>query len=67
MPAMSHTLGPASVLAVAAGLYGKRPEARVLAIRGHSFTAGEGLTQRAERNLALALEFLVAFLKGDRP
>jgi len=65
-PAMSHTLGPASVLAVAAGLYGKRPEARILAIRGHSFSIGEGLTRRAEGNLTLAMAFLEAFVKGVR-
>jgi hypothetical protein len=66
MPALSHALGPAAVLAVAAALYGKTPEARVLAVRGHSFAVGEGLTGRAERDLDLALEFLVAFLKERR-
>jgi hydrogenase maturation protease len=67
MPAMSHALGPAAVLAVAAELYGKRPEARILAIRGHDFSIGEGLTRRAEGNLALALVFLESFVKGVRP
>jgi hypothetical protein len=66
MPAMSHSLGPAAVLAVAHVLYGKRPDARLLAIRGHRFTVGEGLSDKAERDLALALEFLESFLKGDR-
>lgn len=66
MPAMSHALGPGAVLALAAELYGKRPEARLLAIRGHRFTIGEGLTRRAEGNLDLALVFLGAFLKGVR-
>lgn len=63
---MSHALGPAAVLALAAELYGKRPEARLLAIRGHRFSIREGLTRRAEGNLALALIFLEAFLKGLR-
>jgi len=67
VPALSHALGPAAVLAVADALYGKRPEAWILAIRGHSFAVGEGLTERAGRNLAAALEFLVAFLKEPRP
>jgi hydrogenase maturation protease len=67
MPALSHALGPAAVLAIAAALYGKTPEARVLAVRGHSFAVGEGLTERAGRDLDLALEFLVAFLKEPRP
>lgn len=67
MPAMSHSLGPAAVLAIAAELYGKRPDARLLAVRGHSFAVGEGLTAAAARDLELALEFLEAFLKEVRP
>ena len=67
MPAMSHALGPAAVLALASELYGKRPEARVLAIRGHRWTIGEGLSDQAEKNLGLALEFLISFLEGTRP
>ncbi len=67
VPAMSHALGPAAVLGLAAALYGRSPEAWVLAIRGHSFALGEGLTEGGERNLALALDFLAAFLKGERP
>ncbi|MGZ5438901.1 MAG: hydrogenase maturation protease [Candidatus Aminicenantales bacterium] len=66
MPAMSHALGPAAVLALAETLYEQRPEARLLAIRGHDFSVGEGLTRRAEGHLALALIFLEAFLKGVR-
>ncbi len=64
---MTHVLGPAAVLAIAAELYGRRPQARLLAIRGHRFTIGEGLSEQAERNLDLALEFLEGFLKGVRP
>jgi hypothetical protein len=66
MPAMSHALGPAAVLAIAERLYGKRPDARLLAVRGRSFAVGEGLTAAAARDLDLALEFLEAFLKEDR-
>jgi len=66
LPVLSHALGPAAVLAVAAGLCGKTPDARLLAVRGHRFTVGEGLTDKAEGNLALALDFLVKFLKGIR-
>jgi hypothetical protein len=64
---MSHALGPAAVLALAAALYGRAPEAWVLAVRGHSFAIGEGLTERGGQDLALALEFLETFLKGERP
>jgi hypothetical protein len=66
LPALSHALDPGTVLAITARLYGKTPEARLLAIRGHSFAIGEGLTRKAEGNLALALAFLEAFLKGVR-
>lgn len=66
VPAMSHALGPAAVLAVAAALYGKRPEARLLAVRGRDFSVGEGLSPRAEADLGLALIFLVSYLKGLR-
>jgi hypothetical protein len=64
---MSHALGPEAVLAVAAELYGKTPDARLLAIRGHRWTIGEGLSAKAEANLVLALDFLDNFLKGVRP
>lgn len=64
---MSHALDPAAVLALAAALYGQTPEAWLLAVRGHSFAVGEGLTERGERDLGLALGFLEAFLKGERP
>jgi len=66
IPAMSHALGPAAVLAVATALYGKKPEARLLAISGHDFSVGEGLSRRAEGNLDLAMAFLEAFVKGVR-
>jgi hydrogenase maturation protease len=66
-PAMSHALGPAAVLAVAAELYGRTPAAWVLAVRGHRWTIGEGLSAKAEANLVLAVEFLADFLKGARP
>ena len=65
-PPMSHALGPEAVLAVAAELYGRTPEAWLLAIRGHRWTIGEGLSAKAEKNLGLALGFLEAFLKEAR-
>jgi hydrogenase maturation protease len=67
VPAMSHSLGPDAVLALAAELYDRRPKAWILAVRGHRWTIGEGLSDKAEANLALAVEFLVRFLKGARP
>ena len=66
-PPMSHALGPEAVLAVAAALYGRTPEAWLLAVRGHRWTIGEGLSAKAEKNLALALEFLASYIRGGRP
>jgi hydrogenase maturation protease len=63
MPPMSHALMPEAVLAITAELYDRRPDARLLAIGGQGWDIGEGLTERAERNLAQALEFLEGFLK----
>jgi len=66
--AMSHSLGPGGVLALCAALYGRFPEAHLLAIRGHRWGLGEGLSPRAEGNLAAALDFLEGFLrKAARP
>jgi Ni,Fe-hydrogenase maturation factor len=64
MPAMSHALRPEAVMAIAAELYGKTPDARLLAIRGTCWEVGEGLSAEAEADMALALEFLEGFLKG---
>jgi hydrogenase maturation protease len=64
MPAMSHALKPEAVLAIAAELYGKTPDTRLLAVSGERWEIGEGLSAKAEANLALALEFLEEFLKG---
>jgi hydrogenase maturation protease len=65
IPSMSHALRPEAVLAIAAELYGKAPDARLLAIRGKCWEVGEGLSAEAEADLDLALEFLEGFLKGD--
>lgn len=63
VPSMTHAMGPGAVLAVCAGLYGRRPEAHLLAIRGHCWGVGEGLSPRAEKDLGEAVRFLKGFLK----
>lgn len=63
VPAMTHTMGPGAVLAVCAELYGRKPEAHILAIRGYRWDIGEGLSPRAERNLREAVRFLEGFVK----
>jgi len=66
MPAMSHSLGPGTVLALAESLYGRAPEAYMLAVRGHAWSLGEGLSARAKADLDRALSFLVKFLRERR-
>ncbi len=59
----THELAPASVLALCEELYGKRPRAWTLAVRGYVWDIGEGLSPQAEVNLSAALAFMVARLK----
>ncbi len=63
-PATSHALGPGAVLALCEKLYGRRPDARLLALRGHHWEVKEGLSPAAERDLRAALAFLADFLRG---
>jgi len=64
LPAMTHAMGPGAVLAVCAELYGRKPEAHLMAIRGHRWDIGEGLSPRAEENLRKAVRFLEEFVKN---
>jgi len=59
----THELAPASVLALCEDLYGRRPEARLLTVRGYEWEIGEGLSPRAAANLAEAEAFLTDFLR----
>jgi hydrogenase maturation protease len=60
----THELSPGSVLALCEELYGRRPKAWTLAIRGHEWDIGEGLSPQAEINLSSALAFLLGRLKS---
>ena len=63
----SHGVEPGEVLALAEALFGARPEAYVLGIRGYAFNEfGEGLSDLAAANLAAAGEFMERVLRGDR-
>ncbi len=52
----THRMSPAAVLALCHELFGRAPKAYTLAIRGYDWDIGESLSERAERNLALAME-----------
>lgn len=57
----SHAMSPGAVLETCRRIHGRAPEAWVLAIGGEAFELGEGLSARARRNLAEAVE---AFVRG---
>jgi hydrogenase maturation protease len=54
----THTMSPASVLALCHELYRKSVRAYVLAIRGYEWEFVEGLSPKAGENLDLAYRFL---------
>ena len=54
----THELSPGAVLALCEELYGRRPKAWTLAIRGYEWDLAEGLSPQAEINLSAALTFL---------
>jgi len=59
----SHSVAPPAVLALAHELFDAGTEGYVLGIRGYRFDEfGESLSQRAQANLAAALQFLQALL-----
>jgi hydrogenase maturation protein HypF len=62
-PPLSHALTPGQVLA-ACRAFGAPPPCTVLAIRGASFSLGDGLSRVARGHLAAALELFRAELAG---
>ena len=64
----SHSLSPASVLALAATLFDARPKAFVLGISGVEFgEVREGLSGTAEENLRQAEDFFVEWFESPEP
>ncbi len=70
LPFSSHSLEPGGVLALAQEVFGRSADAWILGIRGYDFEPlAEGLSDRAQENLALALAFIEPMLrqKAFRP
>lgn len=60
----SHSVAPQAVLGLAAELFGTVRPGYLLGIRGYEFNEfGEGLSERAQANLAAALEFIEPLLR----
>jgi len=60
----SHSLSPAAVVGVYRALHGPPPVVQLLAVRGESFALGDSLSAAAERHLGLAVDALLAVLRG---
>ena len=60
----THAMSPESVLALADELYGARPPAWLLAIRGESWEPNAAPTAAARFHLAAARDFVQAWLRG---
>ncbi|HDS29811.1 MAG TPA: hydrogenase maturation protease [Firmicutes bacterium] len=58
----THSINAESVLALCGDLYGKYPDAYMLAVRGYSFEMKEGLSDKAMKNTQKAVEFLAEFI-----
>jgi hydrogenase maturation protease len=61
----SHIVRPETILAIAEQCYERRPEAFLLAIRGHDFAFQEALTAAAGDNLRLAVAALTDRLRAS--
>ena len=60
----THSIDPRAVLALARDLFGAEPEGFLLGIRGYAFNEfGEGLSEKAEANLAAAVRHLTEALR----
>jgi hydrogenase maturation protease len=61
----THEMAPAGVLALCEELYGRAPAGYLLAVRGYSWEAAEGLSAAAARNLAAARSRADTFLDAS--
>jgi hydrogenase maturation protease len=61
----SHLLKPETLLAIAARQFGRCPEAYLLGIRGYAFEFAEGLSDRADANLAVAVAMLRRYISDQ--
>ena len=59
----SHSMSPESVLSLCEELYGKKPSAYLLTIKGFSWELDSKMTDKAEKNLNSALDFAKTLLR----
>lgn len=58
----THALSPEAILALSEEVYGKKPKAYVLKIKGFNWELSEGLSNPAKKNLKEALKKLSDYL-----
>ncbi len=64
----SHSISPEALMGLAEKIFSASTEAYMLAIRGYSFSMfEESMTERAEKNLDRAVEFMASALGSDEP
>jgi hydrogenase maturation protease len=63
----THKLEPEMVVWLADELYGRKPEAHVLAISGYSWALNHGLSKQAQVNLNNAVGFFIAYFNQRAP
>ncbi len=51
----THALEPEAILALAESVYGKKPEAYILKIKGYKWELEEGISRSAKKNLSAAI------------
>jgi hydrogenase maturation protease len=61
----THSMHPASVVALCNELYGKFPKCYLLEMRGFEWEMKEGLSERAKLHLQKALDLLLPQLRSD--
>ena len=61
---MAHAADPRTVLALARDLFGRTPEAFILAIPAHDFSPGERLSEKTTRGVEQAVTRITSMAKG---
>ncbi len=58
----THALDPQAVLALSENVYGKKPEAYIIKIKGYKWELKEGISRSAKRNLSEAVNCIFEIL-----
>jgi hydrogenase maturation protease len=61
----THAMNPETVLALCEELYGRRPSAWILSIKGAGWEPNAPMSTEAEKNLAFALGFMQTWLRQN--